>query len=384
MDNKNQNSYLKKIEIEELLAKSDGLKENQKEFFRALAKSVVDRQKDFFSHIEKNVISQNNEESTVPQIFTFLNTDKENMENIFNPMLDNDEDDSNIIFIDCPYDKVNDYEKTEDGKKFKLEKTDIFVKKEKMIADLFKLYNIHQPYIYSPYSRRAFKLFELNEKTNEYEPVNLKRNNYDLSQISGAVQGTLMWNVSITSSSQLRLRSTKAVIADEEFDRYNRDENSFIIPENRFDIYHLIKITDKYFYVKSDSDIDFMKIEIHENKINRLSNMFSPKLKDEISLIPKNIFTEADIKLAVDAFYHYPNEYKGFSLSNAKEAIKAYTRDYNYSYNDLSEISRRNKNYCYLCFEDSGIDNFFIDRVNYFIAFMRYNYPNFFWVGVKV
>lgn len=127
-----------------------------------------------------------------------------------------------------------------------------------------------------------------------------------------------------------------------------------------------------------------MKIEIHENKINRLSNMFSPKLKDEISVVPKNIFTEADIKLAVDVFYHYPNEYKGFSLSNTKEAIKAYTRDYNYSYNDLSEISRRNKNYCYLCFEDSGIDNFFIDRVNYFISFMRYNYPNFFWVGVKV
>lgn len=384
MDNTFLREYLKEINIEELLSKSDGLNESQKEFFRAIAKSVIERQDDFFGHIESEVIKQKDGNSSVTSIITFLKINGKDYDG-FNPIIDSNED-NNIIFINCSYDKVSEYETTEDGKKFKLEKTDVFVKKEKIISTLFRLYNIHHPYIYSPYSRRAFKLFELNKATNEYEPVDLKINNYDLSKITGAVQGTLMWNITVEPGN--RLRSKKTLVNNREFDRYDCDKDSFIIPESEVDEtsvddIRLIKVSDAYVDVESGSDIEFMKVSLHEINNFQPVCMYSNKLNSDNLLIPKNLFTKSDIKLAVDTYYSCPGEYVDFTFSNKKEAVKAYSRDFNYNYNDLSNISRRNKNFCYLCFKDSGVDNFFIDRVNYFIEFMRYNYPNFYWVGVK-
>lgn len=390
MGNNIRDSYIKKIDIDYILSKSDGLNENQKQFFRALANAITERQNDFFDHLESKVIQNNSSQININPIITFLKKDNDNSDygDIFNPLLKSDEDDENIIFIDLPYNEVDDCERIVivEGKKCKLEKTDIFIQKEKIISTFFRLYHINLPYIYSPYSRRAFKLYELNEDTNEYEPVNLKRDCYNLSEIPGAIHGELMWNVTITESKQLR--PNKTINNDLEFYRYNCDEDSFIVPESEIDEntiedIKLYKIDNKFIDVRSNLEIDFMKIQINEYKNNISKTMFSSKIIEKNTIIPENIVTYADLKLAIDEFYLYPDEYNKHSYTNESIAVKSYSRDFDYSYNDLSTISRRNKNYFYLYFKDSGIDNFFIDRVNYFIAFMRYNYPNFYWVGVK-
>lgn len=382
--------YKNLIDIDSLFKNVSSLNENQKEFFKSLAQSLNDSQNEFFDYVQQRTIDELTSEKFCNTVYTYLCKDQSESNENFYPMLDSDEDNDNIVFIDCPYNEIDTYDKINSDRKFKLERTNVFIEKERFLSATFRIYNINQPFVFSPYSRRAFEVFELDEKTNEYVPVNFKRDNIQL-ELENVIYGKLLWNVSILPGSRIR---PKIVSVDgKEFMRYdNGDGSSFIIPEYavKSEIYQnqfLFKYSDgKYIdVIKNDDSIEetnFMKITIHKNSIIKdyqfanVSNLHYAE--------PKRIRTKADIQLAVNKYYPEPKEYLGvFGNTTNDNTIKDYSKEYKYVYEDLSRETARNNNFCYLRFADSKKDNFFEDRVNFFISFMRYNYPNFYWVGVK-
>lgn len=380
--------YKERIDIDEILKKSAALNDEEKNYFRVLYDSVIKRQDEYFDHIKKytldsmNAINQN-------KVYSLLITEKDILPgNNFYPMLDNSEKPDNLIFIDCTYDEAKEIEKSSENKKIKLTRYYGFINKERILSSLFRMYNISLPFFYSPFSRRAFLVEEFDDEKQCYKDVDFKREHIDID-IENWMTGELYWNIRITEDSKLRV---KVVVNNTiEFIRYeNCDENSYIIPaymNDSLDFPVFYKETnDNYIDInkheKEDYGIAFLKVEILENNIDREKQF--PNIFANDFMPVKRIITKADIVFAVNNYYAVPEEYKGMNGGQTNfDTIKDYERDDRYTYDDFMDVAWKNKNYCYLMFSDSGKDKFFTDRVNCFISFMRYWYPNYYWVGVR-
>ena len=267
-----------------------------------------------------------------------------------------------------------------DGKEereLKLVRTDILVKGEKKLSRIFKDYNISLPYAYSPYSRRAYVIMdsELDEKRSSIE-----FRDRDL------FIGNMYRNVQFLPASKLS-RYTEVTVNGQRFFRFrNMDENSFMTADGYdADICFFKRSGEQCIDILAE-DHDTLDINVSKAQIMTVSpnirGQFTNSVRNDV-IAPVRIRTKADIVLAVKKYYQYPEEYADCSTSSNGCTIKDYPHGYKYDYSGGLSIGLANKNYCYLRFVKKYDDIFFEDRVNYFIAFMRYNYPEFYWVGVR-
>ena len=382
--------YNNKLNLDKLLGSDCSLNNEQKKFFRAIAEAFESRQDEALDILQKNTFNALNENSDCLPIITTI-MDKSSDGGFF-PVLSREDQKDNIVFL-CDYIENTPelYEFKCGDNRFQLVRTDIFIEKEKMIANLFRTYNICLPYCFSPYARRAFFLNIWDNKKKEYVAFEHKKNDLRDNirvELKNIIFGNLYWNIEQISVEK-KLRPKEIPCCDgKEFIRFeNCDENTYICTSALNDAVRVERTSGKKYIDIYKPDYENYRPSLTQIKIynadynveNRYSNIY----KREIP-VPIRAITKADIALIVKKFYPLPDEYKGVEgyTTNSK-TIKDYTKKYRYVYEDMSLISCKNRNYCYLCFEDSGVDKFFVDRVNFFISFMRYCYPNFYWVGVR-
>lgn len=380
----NDNEFIKKFDAERIIDKSEGLREADKDFLRALAEEVMEYQKEYLGYIEKNVTDsiQHGEINNI--ISTIVIKKGESVPDGFFTVSDFDEECKNIVFAereisDVPSDSffcraiINGTEERE----LKLTRTDVLVRSEKKIADIFKAYNISAPYVYSPFARRAFII---NDECIDPEHSEIEFCDKDL------FVGEMYRNVQFIPSSKLS-RYVLVTVNGQNFFRFkNVDEHSFMIADgDDADISFIKHSSEKCVDILAE-DCETLDIGISMAEIKSVSEnikgQFTNAVRNEI-INPVRIRTKADIVLAVKKYYPYPEEYAGCSQKTNGCTIKDYPNGYKYNYSGGLSIGLANKNYCYLKFEKKQDDIFFEDRVNCFISFMRYNYPEFYWVGVR-
>lgn len=383
----NGNNY--RINLDKLLGNECNLSGEQKKFFRALAEGLEVRQDEEFNILRRNTFeSMNNIGGCIP-IVTVLMNNPGNTELFL--MIDQDEQ-NNIVFLDDHIDNIPDTDEFECcGDRFQLVRTDRYVQKERIIANVFKTYDINQPYCFSPFARRAFYINKWNEKEQKYVPFDYQRNNICSSiqsEKNNIIFGDLYWNVEqINAEKKLRPKIIPSRNGIEYVRFENCDENTYICSGASNDAVRVERTCgggciDIYREDYENYRPQLLQIKIYPvdpSAENRFSNVY-----DRTIPLPVRAITEADVSQIIRKFYPFPDEYAGIEghITNNK-TIKDYANRYRYVYDDISYISVSNKNFCYLYFEDSEVDKFFADRVNFFISFMRYCYPNFYWVGVR-
>ena len=383
----NNDCVFKGFDIEKLDPHAKDLSENNRYFFTALAKAASERQEEFFRYVGNNICSSLSDNVPDCTICTaVLPSGSQPDEGLF-PVLEDAEELSNIVFIDREISQIPAFETTcraiiDETQQItlKLKRTDILVKAEQIAADLFSQYNIAAPRIYSPYSRRAFCI----ENAPDLQKHTVRFEDKDI------FMGQLYWNINLTPANRLSAdyrKPSEVTVGGQRFLRFRKiDKDSFrVVCGNDTDISfikhngtdHIDILTKDY----QEHDIEFASISLGKVS-DRVSRQFRNTVRKDV-IAPSRIRTKADIADAVRKFYPFPEEYTGFSAKTNGDTIKDYPSGYKYRYNSVPEIARANKNYCYLCFENKNHDIFLEDRVNYFISFMRYNYPEFYWVGVR-
>lgn len=372
------------LDEKKLKDKMTALDQEEQNFFLALAAALGKNTEEMFGQLQKEINDKNYSCRTFP-IVTVLCKNGNN--DGFYPIIPKEESDNNIVFLNLPVNELQSaYDYEIDGRKIRLERTNSFVLKESLISSMFSIYNIQQPTVFSPYARRAYKVLE-SDKNGDYVPVDLSKNkiNFENEQI---IYAELCWNVEIIPDSKLRRKNV--IVNNIEYYRFqNCGQNSFICPDKYYESFVPTKTS-------SENSIDILK-EAYDNsqqKVNkitiipvdaetpeRFSSLFN---RNDVPYLQK-LNNYADISIAVNKFYPNPEEFKGVAGFTANsESVKDYSSGYRYFYtDDFSEMCRKNKKFCYLRFADSNKDIFFEDRVNFFISFIRYFYPNFYWVGVK-
>lgn len=381
----NYKNYIKKFDFKKIAGSSPDLSESDRNFFKSLTKSVEESQHDFFDYVEQNTIKEYSRSVSVNNIHTLMLRG----DNLINPegfysMLDADENNENIVFVDCEISDISSYEGKHyaiiDGKEEReitLERTNIFIEKENIIFELFRFYNINMPCIYSPYARRAFVITD--------ENINLKRNRIEFKD-KKIFTGKLLWNIEITPASRLS-RYKEVTVNGQNFIRFeNSGKDDFIIIDSSDSGECFVKnSTERYIDIDVKSfetfSPEYFRVTI-KNIITERKNKFVNSVNNNI-IAPERIRTRADVGLAVNKYYPFPDEYKGFFMKTNNNTVKDYVSGYKYNYTGSLSVGLANKNYCYLKFENQNSDIFFEDRINHFIAFMRYNYPEFYWVGEK-
>lgn len=377
------NGFYKKFNLESLFLNSPDLRDNEKEFLSALAQTVNASQNDFFRYLEKHVVQVANNSFDVNPIYTLMLRENDVEADGFYSIIDTEEEE-NTVFVECRIDEVEQFEGEQlailNGNKeikVNLRRATSFVEKESLVFNLFKAYGIHIPCIYSPYARRAFVI--------ENEDINLKRDKIVFKD-KRIFKGILLWNLEVTPSNKLS-RPKEVSVNGQSFIRFdNSGEDGFIIVDGIDSDVCFIKEGRNGFIdmAKKDYDLknfEFSKIVIKEVKQGR-KNQFS-NVSNREGIAPSRIRTKADIHLAIEYFYEYPIEFITYFTKTNNNTIKDYPMYYKYDYSGNLNVGMANKNFIYLQFQDSKVDLFFEDRVNFFISFMRYNYPEFYWVGVK-
>ncbi len=377
------NGFYKKFNLESMFLNSPDLRDNEKEFFSALTQTVNASQNDFFRYLEKHVVQVANNSFDVNPIYTLMLRENDLEADGFYSIIDTEEEE-NTVFVECRTDEVEQFEGEQlailNGNKeikVNLRRATSFVEKESLVFNLFKAYGIHSPCIYSPYARRAFVI--------ENEDINLKRDKIVFKD-KRIFKGRLLWNLEVTPSNKLS-RPQEVSVNGQSFIRFdNSREDGFIIVDGIDSDVCFIKEGHNGFIdmAKKDYDLknfEFSKIVIKEVKQGR-RNQFS-NVSDREGIVPSRIRTKADIHLAIEYFYEYPIEFITYFTKTNNNTIKDYPMEYKYNYSGNLNVGMVNKNFIYLHFQDSKVDLFFEDRVNFFISFMRYNYPEFYWVGVK-
>ncbi len=374
------NFSLDKQKLKEKITVLDQEKQN---FFIALAAALEDNTNEMFCQIQKEIIDKSYSCRTFPIVTVLC---RNGIDDGFYPIIPKEESDNNIVFLNQPAGELqNAYDYETEGRKIRLERTNSFVLKESMISSMFSIYNIQQPTVFSPYARRAYKVFEFDEK-GDYVPVDLSKNKINFGD-ERIICAELCWNVEVLPDSKLRPKNV--IVNNIEYYRFqNCNQNSFICPDEYYEAFVPIKSS-------GENSIDILK-KAYDNaqpKMNKITiipvdaeapERFSSLFERNVPC-PQRLNNYADISIAVNKFYPNPKEFDGVvgSVTNSK-SIKDYSSGYRYFYtDDFSEMCRKNRKYCYLRFVDSKDDIFFEDRVNFFISFIRYFYPDFYWVGVK-
>ena len=132
---------------------------------------------------------------------------------------------------------------------------------------------------------------------------------------------------------------------------------------------------------QSDFEASYLQYQmVTVKEIHTSQKTFCNTVRND-SPIPDRIRTKADIRLAVHAYALLPEEFVGFFSKTNQNTLKGYPRHYKYPYSGALDVGRTSKNYCYLKFQQKKDDIFFEDRVEYLISFLRYQYPECYWVG---
>lgn len=381
------NTYNIFSDINKILSSETALDRNQKVFFSVLAEELEKRQTELFKVLQENTINALRNTKEINPVVTMLSADPAYESKDFFPMPFDGENEESIVFIDCPAEELkedDEYPLNGTDAKIKVERVTGFIKAERIISSIFRAYNICQPYIFSPYSRRAYRVTVFDEEANDYVPLNIKKNNI-CSKIKNVSVGKLFWNIEILPLA--KFRAENVVVNNNEFVRFNNcDNNTFIWLDSSDESVIFKKCADSQYIDISKEDYekyrpDLIKVIIH--KPDPWAKNCFKNISDQTVLAPERIISAADLRLAVQKYYPEPSEYKGCLEEKNNNKVKVYTEEYRYNYEELSPAIVKNKVVYYLKFENSGKDQFFADRVSFFISFMRYNYPNFYWVGVQ-
>lgn len=398
MDKSNQ---IKKLYWNARSFAMQGMNNEERDFFERLTQSLQERQDDFFQYLKERTLETYHHSEQINAIHTWMQRDGNEPMTDFFPMLDDTELPTNLVFVDCPCSEISNYEEhihkvLIDGieKEVSLVHTDVFLEKEKIVFALFQAYNVFMPRIYNPYARRAFLVVEdfepisekddeavLNEKT-EFV-LNFKRQKIEF-QDKHIFHGNLYWNLELIPSSKLA-RYNEVPVAGKQFVRIrfeNIKKNSFIVIDG-LDVENCpMKRNGETIDVEqSDFEASYLQYQmVTVKEIHTSQKTFCNTVRND-SPIPDRIRTKADIRLAVHAYALLPEEFVGFFSKTNQNTLKGYPRHYKYPYSGALDVGRTSKNYCYLKFQQKKDDIFFEDRVEYLISFLRYQYPECYWVG---
>lgn len=415
-----------------VIEKSKGLDAYDRELFTALFAQLSEEQQklydDLSSRVERELLAGKERKRREWNTVTAL-ADEEELESLKNcgmyPILSMDVNrehmrleelkksgDGNgwyscgIAFLNCSYSQICEYTEREytahvsskNGEfdvGYRLFLSDLLMEKEEILERTAAQYDIEQPFIFSPMSRRAvvltadFGAGDVKCSGESEVDFDFSGNKLDRVLLTGKV---LVWNVEITGRDDLpypseNVRKNIVPLFDQTFEIYKfglRDESEYIYVDHASAEIKRID-HDIYMGVPAHSEIKnlrYFKIRLHRG-IGGLSDgaafVFRNSCRREAG-IKTRVRTDADIEYVARMFSPGGITYKRCETRPGDyQSIDVYDSRRRYHYPKSGRL--KSSSLCYLVFE-RGESVFFEDIISYLLSFMNYMYPEFWWVGV--
>lgn len=310
-----------------------------------------------------------------------------------------------VAFLKCPYHEIGEYvgRRYKARGKRKAEEYDVYYRlvpftacrsREELLERTAGQYQIEQPVLFSPLSRRAVTVkVDFGDKAvSGAEEIAIDFMPEE-NGLSGLLLGgkTLVWNVEITAQHAIprpKENIDKKIVPlfDSTYQLYefSVEKNAYILMETQDSD---VKRYGSSIYLglgknQSPDNARYWKLALHE-----YTNGLPDKVRDRFHnfyaqdrIRKERVRTEAEIEYVLGCFQNDVAEYMGISRSlGDRHAVRTYeSRD---AYHYTKDKIFRSSAVCYVRFKQSD-SWLFEDYVSYIMAYMNYFYPEFYWVGV--
>lgn len=303
-------------------------------------------------------------------------------------------------FIDAGYDELDSFCEqifrglavTVAGTKnfrYTLRRHDKFIRAEKILADVAAMYKIRRPVIFSPFARKAVEIFVEGIDPQEVISLDFQEQTQGLRLIRNA---KLCWNVKISDVDtnlggdvEEYFGSDGQLIRYEYFHTFDRDAKIFVLPNQHCDDVHISLGDERQIRLGYNSvlktrvcrQFEFTDVEISDDTFTNDFPLTNPKLR---------LRTAGDFERVLACFnatrcgQKFPSHFvKG---NPSKKLVTVYRREdrYHVATENLLLGNLRDKPICFVSFGGDSI--FKTDYVNFVLAYLAQNYPEFSWAGV--
>lgn len=354
-----------------------------KNSFKTIFKALKEHEVSVIDEIKKQIMLEKiGGDSINHRIYTIIVPDYQLnkwLEKGFYPMIDDNDGIDKLSFFDGSYDELVDC-----INKNQLIFDDTLILKEKDVFDIYNLYNIEYPVIFSPWSRRLVKCINgyVSDKIIEhYIP---------------------MWNVKYNEAEKIGEPSISVAPDNDEilytymfagvsnsylsFDNVNMDMLDIDIINGDIQVVSHQQID--YDSVKILSIVDVSQVQEYANELEYpyfINNFVQCQHS-------KRLLTKGDIEKILNCFIYENNKLKfkcsflklSFEDKPEEGYIKGYTEG-KYSYNSQKMLYYSNRRlmklpWCYINFE--GTEKWLEDYSEYVLSYLKNFYPDYRWVGV--
>jgi len=390
--------------MQNIIFKSKHLSSFDKKVLADVFENLSNEQKELFASLEKKTLEQIQPNSFKDWKVVTALIPVENIEeaedNGFYEYFDYNEQ---IAFLNCNYSEKFSYmqkkykaliqtKKGNQELEFSLVPFYDFYELEKSLEKTARQYEMDIPAIFSPFSRRAVKidinLNLLKDEEIDFNSIDFQLEKNNLTDIL-LLNRTLVWNVKNKKQDEIQ----------EPLECSNKSIYSlFEIP---YDIYEFATEDNEFFYIKTSAiDVKRYKNAIYINKeqeddelcyekwsIENFSDYYKKDLEYSFENFYENkikisrIRTKADIDAIFNQFKNDFAIYEGKIIQGKCPLNKIYAYERTDAYFYSNEKLLQKGSVIYVKFKKLQ-DKFFEDAVNYIMAFVNYNYPEFYFVGV--
>lgn len=248
-----------------------------------------------------------------------------------------------------------------------------FAEKERDLVKIAKIYKINKPIIFNPWARHAIDICLSENVPFQIKDIIFKEN-------IPVVSGVLMWNV---ESSLVDVTSSKVAPLEERIIYQNTiDENitvnDFVLPfvdvddvvkeENAIILFSDNKIKEclKYRILTCIADA-----ECYGNEF-KINNLVRVRTKGEVINLLKCFKNK-----------EFDCEFLGTCSDKKLKFFNDYRRELTYYEYEKNVFVRPRTNLPTVAIKFVGVDPVVVDFGNYVLSYLRWNYPDFNWMGVK-
>jgi len=310
--------------------------------------------------------------------------------------------DTNIVFIDKDYEELRksvgdqDTERNyegfyiADGEKhvfrYQLKFYDKYIKLENLIFKLAEYYQVENPIIFSPFSRKAFRIVYMDDIPKNVVSKDFQFEKYALNVIEHV---TLLWNFNVARLEQMtcieKVPYGNSIQYHYFIEKSKEGNYYYMLPEHNQVIVYDVHFSDKGteiwinhecedFTVMEWTTVDWNMPEIE--RLRSRGKIFSNKVK-KLPYQNKKIISMCDIEHAIYPFrYHI-----GIKCSLTEHLEKIFLR-YSAKYRNLMayhKVNYKALKRVMVCFD--GNMEYIDDYANYVLQYLEYYYPEIEWVG---